>query len=114
MCTNRLSALDPAVKRRAAEILVFGRPEIEQRRLVLSNALFPFGLTDADVEVLVEVTGPTKDRAYGFAFSDLTQRLIPSIILDAYPTSKVTAVRAVDITMGTIPTPPFQDGDQND
>lgn len=111
MCTNRLSALDPAVKRRAAEILVFGRPEIEQRRLVLTNALAPFGLTAADIEALVEVTGVTKGRAHGFAFSDLTQRLIPSIILDAYPSAKVTAARALKIATETIPTTPFQDGD---
>ena len=26
MCTNRLGALDPAVKRRAADILTFARP----------------------------------------------------------------------------------------
>lgn len=110
MCTNRLSALDPAVKRRAAEILVFGRPEREQRRLVLSNALAPFGLANADIEALVDVTGATKDRAHGFAFSDLTQRLIPSIVLDAYPSSKVTAARALQMANETIPTPPFQDG----
>lgn len=109
MCTNRLSALDPAVKRRAAEILVFGRPEADQRRLVLSNALTPFGLTAPDIGLLVEATGATNERAYGFAFSDLTQRLIPSIVLDAYPSSKVTAARALKIASETIPTPPFQD-----
>jgi AAA+ superfamily predicted ATPase len=109
MCTNRLSALDPAVKRRAAEILVFGRPEVEKRRLVLSDALAPFGLTASEIKALVEVTGPTKGRSHGFAFSDLTQRLIPSIILDAYPSSRVTATRAIEIASGTLPTPPFQD-----
>ena len=109
MCTNRLSALDPAVKRRAAEILVFERPEAKQRHLVLSDALAPFGLSAPDIETLVNVTGKTKDRSHGFAFSDLTQRLIPSIILDAYPNSKVTAARAIQIATETIPTPPFQE-----
>ena len=110
MCTNRLSALDPAVKRRAAEILVFGRPELEQRNLVLTSALTPFGLTAVEIEALVDATGETNERNHGFAFSDLTQRLIPSIILDAYPSSKVTASRALKIARQTIPTPPFQDG----
>ena len=32
MCTNRLGALDPAVKRRAADILEFTRPDDDQRR----------------------------------------------------------------------------------
>ncbi|MGB3388704.1 MAG: AAA family ATPase, partial [Pseudaminobacter sp.] len=31
MCTNRLGALDPAVKRRAADILTFARPDAAQR-----------------------------------------------------------------------------------
>lgn len=109
MCTNRLSALDPAVKRRAAEIFVFERPEAKQRHLVLSDALTPFGLSAPDIDALVDVTGPTKDRSHGFAFSDLTQRLIPSIILDAYPNSKVTASRAIQIATETMPTPPFQE-----
>ncbi|MBL4807703.1 MAG: AAA family ATPase [Rhodobacteraceae bacterium] len=109
MCTNRLSALDPAVKRRAAEILVFERPEAKQRHLVLSDSLTPFGLSASDIEILVNVTGSTKDRSHGFAFSDLTQRLIPSIILDAYPNSKVTASRAIQIATETMPTPPFQE-----
>jgi AAA+ superfamily predicted ATPase len=39
MCTNRLGALDPAVKRRAADILSFGRPDEAQRRVLLSGAL---------------------------------------------------------------------------
>ena len=38
MCTNRLGALDPAVKRRAADILIFGRPDETQRRAVLAGA----------------------------------------------------------------------------
>jgi AAA+ superfamily predicted ATPase len=33
MCTNRLSALHPAVRRRAAEVLSLSRPAEEQRRL---------------------------------------------------------------------------------
>ena len=38
MCTNRLNALDPAVKRRAADILIFERPDDAQRYAVLAEA----------------------------------------------------------------------------
>jgi hypothetical protein len=48
MCTNRLSALDPAVKRRAADIMIFGRPNDAQRHAVLSGALAPQLLAIAD------------------------------------------------------------------
>lgn len=113
MCTNRLSALDPAVKRRAAEILIFSRPNEEQRRLVLKNSLSCFGLTAPEIEEVVSLTGQTSSREYGFAFSDLTQRLIPSIILDAYPHTAVSGQRAKHLAMTTLPTPPFQDGEDN-
>jgi hypothetical protein len=37
MCTNRLKSLDPAVKRRAADILIFERPNDTQRHAVLGE-----------------------------------------------------------------------------
>ena len=38
MCTNRINALDPAIKRRAADILTFSRPNDIQRMAVLKLA----------------------------------------------------------------------------
>ncbi len=110
MCTNRLSALDPAVKRRAADILSFGRPDEAQRRAILSSSLSEMGFSSADVERLVVVTGARPDQAYGFTFSDLTQRLLPGIVLDAYPTSAVRPKRALEVASAMIATPPFQEG----
>jgi AAA+ superfamily predicted ATPase len=43
MCTNRYEALDPAVKRRAAEILTFGRPDAERRHQLLDPKLRELG-----------------------------------------------------------------------
>src|SRR5258705_6280940 len=37
MCTNRLGALDPAVRRRAAEILEFTRPDDARRKALLKG-----------------------------------------------------------------------------
>ncbi len=39
MCTNRYESLDPAVKRRAADILIFGRPDAERRHQFLEPKL---------------------------------------------------------------------------
>lgn len=50
-------------------------------------------------------------RDYGFTFSDLTQRLLPSIVLDAYPSRPVNGARAVEIAKAMTPTPPFRDGE---
>jgi AAA+ superfamily predicted ATPase len=109
MCTNRLAALDPAVKRRAADILVFQRPSEEQRHSVLSEPLRQLGFTAAQIESVVSATGALKGRSYGFTFSDLLQRLLPAIVLDAYPTNAVSPTRAIEIAHAMAPTPPFRE-----
>lgn len=111
MCTNRLSALDPAVRRRAADVLTFARPSDEQRRFVLSSRLEPIGLGRQHVDALVAATGAQRGgREFGFTFSDLTQRLLPGIVLDAYPAKAIDGARAVELARAMAPTPPFKDG----
>lgn len=110
MCTNRLGALDPAVKRRAAEILVFERPSEEKRREVLQRSLDELGFSQTAIEQLVIETGQSNDRNYGFTFSDLTQRLLPTIVLDAYPTGPIEPARALEMARQMVPTPPFREG----
>ncbi len=110
MCTNRLSALDPVVRRRAADILPFGRPDDHQRGAVLGPPLKELGLTEQHVDALVAATGSRDGQAYGFTFSDLTQRLLPAIVLDAYPGQPVGAARTLDLAKQMTPTPPFKDG----
>ncbi len=109
MCTNRLSALDPAVRRRAADILTFARPDEAQRRHVLQQRLEPLGMSKLQLDGLVSATGARQGGAVGFTFSDLTQRLIPSIVLDAYPDRAVDGGRAVQIAEQMAPTPAFRD-----
>lgn len=109
MCTNRLSALDPAVRRRAAEILVFERPDDAQREEVLYRRLGPIGFGRSDIHALVAATGAQAKRPYGFTYSDLIQRLLPTIVLDAYPTGPIKPARAVELARSIAPTPPFKD-----
>ena len=109
MCTNRAGSLDPAVRRRAAHILEFGRPDNKQRQQVLTPVLGELGFKDSDIESIVSVTGKGSEREYGFTFSDLTQRLLQDIILDAYPTGPVDPGRALEIARAMTPTPPFQE-----
>lgn len=109
LCTNRLSALDPAVRRRAADVLTFARPDDAQRRAVLSGSLSPLGFKHAEIERLVVATGPTSSRSYGFTFSDLLQRLLPALVLDAYPNHPITPQRAIELAASMSVTPPFRD-----
>lgn len=107
LCTNRLSAIDPAVQRRAAEIFSFSRPNTEQRRAVLDGPLTEAGLNSKDIERIVAATG--EGREVGLTYSDLTQRLIPTLVLDAYPDRPITAARALELAKTIRPTPPFKD-----
>jgi len=112
MCTNRLEAIDPAVRRRAAAVLEFARPNREQRLTVLRTCLKGSGVSDTELGLLADATGNSDGRAYGFTYSDLTQRLIPVFVLDAFPDRAVTGTRAIDLTKGIKPTPPFRDQSQ--
>ncbi len=109
MCTNRLDALDPAVRRRAADILAFSRPTEEQRMVILKTGLGPIGMAGEHIDALVEATGPIQGRCeHGFTFSDLLQRLLPTLVLDAYPSGPIDGERAVQIARAMRPTPPFR------
>jgi AAA+ superfamily predicted ATPase len=109
MCTNRLNALDPAVKRRAADILIFTRPNDQQREFIITNSFQSLGFSKSQINTIVKATGVQKNREYGFTFSDLNHRLLPAIILDAYPNQAICPERALEIAVSIIPTPPFQE-----
>lgn len=109
MCTNRPNALDPAIRRRAAEIVYFNRPNEEARRGVLETPLKELGFKGNEIQEVVELTGFGKGRDFGFTFSDLVQRLLPAIVLDAYPDRAVVPKRAIEICKTIFPTSPFKE-----
>jgi AAA+ superfamily predicted ATPase len=109
MCTNRLNALDPAIRRRAADILLFERPSNEQRMHVLEGPLGELGVSKEKIKHVVQLTGKKKGVDHGFTFSDLTQRLLPAVILDAYPDKKVSGDRVVEIAETMKPTAAFNE-----
>jgi hypothetical protein len=65
------------------------------------------GFGEQDVAALVAATGPRNGVPYGFTYSDLIQRLIPAIVLDAYPENAVEPARAIEIAEQMVPTAPF-------
>ena len=109
LCTNRLGAIDPAVRRRAAEIFVFDRPNPEQRLAVLEAPLSEIGFTKKEIAEIVKRTGSTEERDYGFTYSDLTQRFLPTIVIDAYPENPVTYERTLEVMKSIHPTAPFRE-----
>ncbi|MBN8183118.1 AAA family ATPase [Roseibium aggregatum] len=109
LCTNRLSAIDPAVQRRAAEVFSFGRPNDIQRRAVVEGPLTEAGFSSSQIDKMVAITGPRSKDGIGFTFSDLTQRVLPTLVLDAYPDRAITFERAIQIVQNLTPTPQFLD-----
>jgi AAA+ superfamily predicted ATPase len=106
MCTNRVGALDPAVRRRAASILTFSRPRAALREAILTDAFSDLGLKPAQLLELVELTGERDGRDFSYTFSDLTTRLIPGAVLASFP-DKPLDYAAIREQAQLPPTPPF-------
>jgi AAA+ superfamily predicted ATPase len=108
MCTNRLEALDPAVRRRAAATFEFMRPNEQQRASVLKGGLEGTNITDEQIIELAKATGREGNRTYGYTYSDLVQRLLPTLLLDAFPDRPIEFKRILEIIRIVPPTPPFK------
>ena len=107
LCTNRSKSLDPAVLRRAAVHHEFKRPSAEQREALFRRA-FDSIFDDVQYRELARLTGPDeKGRNYGYSFSDITQRLIPNILLEAFPDRPASFDLTLSVLDQTGPTPPF-------
>lgn len=72
LCTNRLSAIDPAVQRRAADIFEFRRPNEAQRRAVIETPLSEAGFSSADIDRLVKMTGELRSSLRVHLFRSYT------------------------------------------
>ncbi len=72
LITNRLKALDPAVVRRATQVIAFDRPDANARMEVFESLLIGTGAARSDIDELVIASG--KDGKQ-YSFSDLVQRI---------------------------------------
>jgi SpoVK/Ycf46/Vps4 family AAA+-type ATPase len=109
LCTNRLDAIDPAVRRRAAAVEMFERPDHVQRAALLTRLLAGTKLQPDDIDELAAATGSATNRNYGYTYSDLRQRLVPEIALSAYRRDvAIDKTIALEVTARTLPTRPFE------
>jgi AAA+ superfamily predicted ATPase len=113
MCTNRFDSLDPAVVRRAAAIFQFKRPSKEQRKEVIKQNLDGIGLKAAQIEKIADLMGSTKDRTYGWTYSDMRLRFFPSLVIDAFPDTAITFDRIVELAQAFEPAKPFTNEKSN-
>lgn len=90
LSTNRFTALDPAVVRRAALVESFGRPTAEERRELFEMTLAGITVSPSELDALVAATGERGGRL-PFTFSDVQTRLVPAAVARAYPERALTA-----------------------
>jgi SpoVK/Ycf46/Vps4 family AAA+-type ATPase len=84
LCTNRFSALDAALRRRAAIIEQFNRPSDDERRKLFQMDLAGLDLPAARIAELVAATG-TRGAVPPWTYSDIRTRLYPAALAEAYP-----------------------------
>lgn len=108
LCTNRLSVIDPALLRRAAIVEEFTRPGDDERLELLSNDLQGTGITAAELNKLVSLTGPKAGQP-GWTYSDIRTRLYPSAMAKAFPSRAVCATDFLSAAALLRPSPVMED-----
>lgn len=109
MCTNRPDAIDPAVRRRAATVFRFTRPDDVDRRELLQRSFTGVDITDAEIAEIVRLTGAVEGRTYGCTYSDMRQQFIPSVVLQAVEADRpITGHLLVTAASQFQPTRPFE------
>jgi len=53
------------------------------------------------------VIGPQEGRRYGYTYSDVMQRFVPTLILEAFPGTAITFELAISVAQRIEPTKPF-------
>ena len=84
LCTNRLSVLDAALRRRAAIIEEFNRPSDTERQQLFQMDLDGLNLSPAQIGELVRTTGALQSHP-SWTYSDIRTRLYPAALARAYP-----------------------------
>ena len=108
LCTNRLSALDPALHRRAAIVQEFKRPTDAERESLFKQDLVGMAITEAQFKKLVSVTGK-KGQHPAWTYSDIRTRLYPTALALAYPNQALKFDHLLEVAKTTIPSPVMED-----
>jgi AAA+ superfamily predicted ATPase len=110
LATNRFSALDPAILRRASLFENFERPDETERHELLSADLRGVEVSPQVLEDLVAATGE-HNGAPGFTFSDIQTRLLPAAVARAYPERPLHGEDLLAALAELEPTPVMHDGE---
>ncbi|HLP37593.1 ATP-binding protein [Lacibacter sp.] len=85
LITNRLKALDPAVVRRATQIIRFDRPDKDGRKEVFK---YIFAGTDISIKEIDELVKASERKDTAYSFSDLIQKIAKQALFHAIEEDK--------------------------
>ena len=108
LCTNRLSILDPALRRRAAIVEEFSRPNSIERKALFSMDLNGMKLTESELEALADATGE-KDEQPSWTYSDIRTRLYPTALAKAFPNRPLSFEDITESILAMNPSPIMED-----
>lgn len=108
LCTNRLSVLDAALRRRAAIIEEFKRPSAEERHELLAGDLQALRLSEEQIGKLVVATG-AHDNQPGWTYSDIRTRLYPAALALAFPDGPLEFEHLRSVASTMRPSPIMED-----
>jgi AAA+ superfamily predicted ATPase len=108
LCTNRLSALDPALHRRAAIIEEFKRPSDDERRQLFTMDLTGMPLNQSQIGQLVTATG-ARSGSPAWTYSDIRTRLYPAALAKAYPKQGLAFSHLLEVASTLRPSPVMED-----
>lgn len=107
LCTNRVAALDPALRRRAAIVEEFARPSDDERRQLFAMDLGALNITSKQLDQLVEATAGNDTRP-PFTYSDIRARLYPAALSQAFPNRPLSFEDLYLAASATSPTPEIE------
>lgn len=108
LCTNRLSALDAALRRRAAVVEEFKRPSESEREELFAMDLAGLNLTSRQTSDLVAMSGPNEEKP-GWTYSDIRTRLYPTALAKAFPSEPLTFDHIAAVAASLEPSPVMED-----
>ena len=104
LCTNRSVVLDPAIRRRAAVVEEFRRPNSTERRQLFEMDLNALDFDDDQYQRLVEATGACESLP-DWTYSDIRTRLYPAAVAEAFPNRPLTFEDLIATTSRLKPSP---------
>jgi SpoVK/Ycf46/Vps4 family AAA+-type ATPase len=108
LCTNRLSVLDAAIRRRAAIVEEFRRPDAAERKLLFAMDLKGLSFSDGQIGALVAATGAAGASPV-WTYSDIRTRLYPAALALAFPDKPLHFDHFRTAITGMTPSPVLED-----